>query len=386
MTNTTKTTDRIYALDWLRCFAFILLVWTHTALLFTAFGWHLKFEQINGITHFIEFCRPWRMPLIFLVSGAALSFSLAKRGPIAFSIQSTKRLLPPLLFGIFVLIPPVLYFESAQTEQPISLFAAYKIYLENLAAGDFRWLHLWYLGYLLAFCFGGAIVWPYIAGAVRYIQNFQFTVKACTYLALLGLAVPIIAVEVFLRPHFPVQRNFVSDIASVAIFTYIFFCGATIFRNATVMETVAKFKWVSFILGWFTFIPYLSATGKVERFLIGADAWLWILFFLGLAYSYFNRSSKAVAKFNTIVFPFYLIHQLAILAVASITSQWLSGWALFVTAALLACIASILIIYYLMMPIKLAHFMFGISPSKKNAKRTEKKSGFYGVSAETSNS
>ena len=74
---TTKTSQRLYYLDWLRVFAILFVLIYHSTRFFNQEDWHIK----NATTYYwVElwnsFATSWMMPLIFLISGASLFFAL----------------------------------------------------------------------------------------------------------------------------------------------------------------------------------------------------------------------------------------------------------------------------------------------------------------------
>ena len=54
---------------------------------------------------------PWRMASLWLISGIAIRFMLAKVSLLRFVTQRSYRLFLPLAFGVLVIVPPQLYFE-----------------------------------------------------------------------------------------------------------------------------------------------------------------------------------------------------------------------------------------------------------------------------------
>lgn len=355
--------ERFYALDWLRSCAFILLLWIHTALLFTDYGWHLHLHPLPFVAELIQFCRPWRMPLIFLVSGTALSFSLDRRGALGFVRQTAARILYPLIFGLFVLIPPALYFERIDEGNPVSLAGAYLGHVQNLIRGDFDWLHLWYLGYLLAFCVAGGILWPLVGGLFRSLRSWRWPSGGRGFAIALAMAMPLIVAEVLLRPHFPIQRNFYSDIASVAVFLTVFIYGTTLCRNPDFLSLLVRCRWLSLALGVGSSYLLLAELepGALRRALEGLNLWLWLMFFVGFAGAYFNRPMPWVKAFNSIVFPFYLIHQVAILTVAYILRDYIDGWLLYFAIVAGSAILCYLLIHFVILKLPVLYRVFGVS-------------------------
>jgi peptidoglycan/LPS O-acetylase OafA/YrhL len=48
----------------------------------------------------------WGMPLLFVISGMGIWYSLRSRTMKAFSWERVHRLLVPLVFGVLVIVPP----------------------------------------------------------------------------------------------------------------------------------------------------------------------------------------------------------------------------------------------------------------------------------------
>ena len=71
---------RRYDIDWLRSLAFILLIFYHIGQFYVAdWGWHVKSDYLSEVLkNIMLLVNQWRMPLIFLISGVALSLVEAK--------------------------------------------------------------------------------------------------------------------------------------------------------------------------------------------------------------------------------------------------------------------------------------------------------------------
>lgn len=360
--------ERFHALDLLRCCAFILLIWVHAAQLFLPYGWwNLSLPEIPILGPFVRFCRQWRMDLVFLVSGVALSYSFDKRGGGAFLLQSAKRILPPLLFGMAVLTPPVLYYERRGLGQAITLLEAYWLQAQRFMAGEISWYTFWYLAYLFLFCCIVAVLWSWWRPLVLRARQWWPASNPPGYLLALALGLPLALIELLLGPYFPdrVKRDFVSDIDSLAIFFVVFNYGAIALRNPGFLGVAARNCGASFVLA-----AILAAslwrldTGPPDalfRMAKGLNTWLWLLFFVGIACRCFNRERRWVSAFNRIVFPFYLLQQVAILTAAWALRDTLSGLPLYFAIVAVATLGSIALIQGVMMPLKPLHRLFGIA-------------------------
>lgn len=66
---------RKHELDWLRVLAFGLLIIYHIGMAYVAdWGWHVKSShQSEFLQNLMLWSNQWRMPLLFIISGAAVS-------------------------------------------------------------------------------------------------------------------------------------------------------------------------------------------------------------------------------------------------------------------------------------------------------------------------
>src|SRR4051794_7561170 len=89
--------EREYGLDWLRVIAFAILIFYHCGMMFVSWGWHIRNEETSRTLELVMlFFNRWRLPLLFFISGAGVSFSLRRRGFGEFAGERTVRLLLPL--------------------------------------------------------------------------------------------------------------------------------------------------------------------------------------------------------------------------------------------------------------------------------------------------
>ena len=110
--------ERRVDLDWVRIAAFGLLILYHVGMLYVSWGFHIKSEhRITALEPLMLILNPWRLALLFLVSGAATRFMLRKYavGPLIRSRSS--RLLIPLIFGMLVIVPPQAYDQIVESSR-----------------------------------------------------------------------------------------------------------------------------------------------------------------------------------------------------------------------------------------------------------------------------
>src|SRR5690606_2042228 len=151
----TSNTLRRSEFDWLRVLAFGMLIFFHTGMLFVSWDWHIKNNELSaGIVWPMIFIGEWRMSLIFLISGVGVFYSLGYRSIKSFTKDRLKRILIPLIAGIFLLVAPQVYFERLTQGSDMDYLEFYLSFLrfEPYPSGNFSWHHLWFLLYLLVYC------------------------------------------------------------------------------------------------------------------------------------------------------------------------------------------------------------------------------------------
>ena len=138
--NKIQKTERQYFIDWLRILLILSVFFYHIGMFFNTWGWHVKNPTQYGgfLTNIMVFLHQWRMPLLFLISGAGTYYALGKRSPEKYLGERFKRLMIPFFAGIFILVPVQVYLEKA--DQFSSLLSFYPqmfdgIYPEEISAG-----------------------------------------------------------------------------------------------------------------------------------------------------------------------------------------------------------------------------------------------------------
>jgi len=145
-------------LDWIRIVAFGLLILYHIGMYYVTWGFHVKSPRASAaIEPLMLLVNPWRLGVLFLVSGAATAFMLDKMRAGSLARMRSWRLLLPLIFGMLVIVPPQSYFEVVEKAGYTGSYGEF--WLRYLAAdhgfcdkdGCLRlptWNHLWFVAYL----------------------------------------------------------------------------------------------------------------------------------------------------------------------------------------------------------------------------------------------
>src|SRR5688572_4047704 len=101
---------RHYHIDWLRVLGMAAIFLFHNARFFNDEDWHVKNNQLDfGMSVFVSILNQFVMPLFFVLSSYAIHYALQHRSDRDFMRERVARLLVPLVFGVFTLIPAQVY-------------------------------------------------------------------------------------------------------------------------------------------------------------------------------------------------------------------------------------------------------------------------------------
>ncbi len=329
--------DRLIFLDWVRILAFGLLVLYHVGMYYVSWDFHIKSPHAgSAIEPLMRLTNPWRMDLLFLVSGAATSFMVLRDGASGLLLRSrAKRLLIPLLFGMLVVVPPQTWLEVMQKHQYTGSYGDFMaLYLAGHkgfcdAAGKClllpTWNHLWFLPYLFLYTvllWLGLRRWPAMLERLgtliaQALQGFGLLAWPTLYLALTLL---------LLRKSFPQNYSVWGDWFSHSQYLAVFLLGAVLAQSPDLWRQMVQWRWPALALAlaaWLTLVqaPWLAREAQLPMRSIGPWAysvqqWCTIVAALGFAQVHLNRDGPARRYLTEAVFPVYILHQTLILLLA----------------------------------------------------------------------
>lgn len=346
------TNSRRYDIDWLRTLAFGILILYHLGMYYVYdWGWHIKSEhqgQFVWLQDLMILTGPWRMSLLFFISGIALALVADKYSQGSLVRLRSARLFIPLLFGMFVIVAPQTYLEALDQNliQP-GYWAFWLDYINpwtsllvehHSVIGLLTWNHLWFLPYLWLYSLLviGFMPWLNRLGASNWLSNVKGR-----WVLLTVISVQIIA-WYFLKEAFPSTHDLVQDWYNHAKYLPVFIGGYLFARQGKwwqqvivwrhVFLAVAVLGYVFLILdrhGAFAALATQFNTNIAVKLLygvIGATGyWAWILACVGLAGRYLNRPSKLLSYTDKAILPWYMLHQtLIIVAAANLKALQLS--------------------------------------------------------------
>jgi peptidoglycan/LPS O-acetylase OafA/YrhL len=378
------STARRHDIDWLRVLVILVVFIFHSSRFFDQGGWHVK----NGTTYFgvqvwITFLASWMMPFIFVVSGASTFYALGARGVGRFVRDRSLRLLAPLIVGIFTHIILQVYLERLTHGQFYGSFWQFiPHYFDGLYAfgGNFAWmgLHLWYLEVLFVFSLLTLPLFLWLkrqGGRILQRMDAFLAQPAAIYL----LALPIMALTVFLNPQTPLG---VRDFGGWSLVPYLFFYAyGFLLVSHDGIEVRIRSAWktslavavallIALFLVWGLMGDPIFGSPRwvLVQALLGLSAWCWILVFWGLGTQRLTFSSPFLKYANEAVLPFYILHQTVLLSVGYFVVRWstpdLAKWVIIASVSF----AIIMTLYeFLVRRINLLRFLFGMRPLPRPA-------------------
>lgn len=330
---------RRYDLDWVRIGAFMLLILYHVGMYYVTWDWHVKSPNASAaIEPLMMLTSPWRLSLLFLVSGVATAYLLARQGTGRFLGQRSFRLLVPLAFGMAVIVPPQSYLEVVEKIQYAGSYGEFwRLYItgyHGFCRGSDcllipTWNHLWFVAYLWVYtlvCYG------IVRGAPRLVPWLR--ARAEYRLAGIGvLLLPIaylIAARIGLVGRFPQTHALVDDWYNHALYLPVFLLGFVLAGTRAPWQALERARWPVLglaVVGWAFLCAYFgtySGDGPVppellrlvQRSVYAAEQWLAIAAVLGFARRHLGRDSPARRYLTTAIFPVYILHQTIIVVLA----------------------------------------------------------------------
>ena len=314
-------TNRHYFLDWLRVIAFAVLIFYHIGMLYSEnWGFHFKSTYISHyVEYFLLVFAPWRMLLIWFISGVALRFMLDKvrgvKSNALFVLNRSIFILLPLLVGLWLIVPFQLYAEMSQKSViDITYWQFYLAFIDinnemfaNYQSGVWPHVdvnHLWYLRSL----------WQFMLIIILF--SLFMKLPFFTPLFKLGkvsqpLLVSLLVIAMLLTHNY-LEGDAVRE-ANGFIFLFIAYLSA---KHNYFWASLKHYFWVLCVSFTLLCIYILMAYQNVFDLpsyifttIYNIQRVLGVLTMLALAQHFLNFKTNYLKTFNSWVFPFYLLHQ-----------------------------------------------------------------------------
>ncbi len=319
---------RRYDLDWIRVGAFGLLILYHVGLVYGVYDWHVhSAHTFAWMREAILITNPWRLTLLFLVSGAALRFMTARRTPRQVARARFERLVPPLIFGALVLVPIQSWIEAMDKGGWPGGAAGFVAWLGH----EFGWSgladgvpvnHLWFIVYIAAYSVIAVLLWRRPGLIETLGDGLERALKGPRLLLLPILYLTLIRWGLF--PWFGITNTLHWDWYNHALSLAAFLFGFCIVGREGLWRDMERYRWVGLALGavalpimmvqvWH---PGAGAFWGMPRALVyGVDQWGIIVAILGFGSRHLRDKGGPMLKYLTeATFPLYLAHQTILVA------------------------------------------------------------------------
>ena len=358
------SSDRRIDIDWVRILAFGLLIFFHVGMYYVTWGWHVKSPfASHTIEPLMMLSSPWRLSLLFFVSGCATAFLHAKSAT-GFVRSRTQRLLIPLAVGVWLIVPPQSWAEVTEAvgyhDGYLHFMSLYASGYGGFCRGDClripTYNHLWFVAYLWCYTMVAALAWWAIPQ--RHIDRLGAAVANCLRGPwLIGLPVAgLAAIRIALVSRFPDTHMLVDDWYLHAEYFGLFALGLLLARETGVWEEIRRQRWIALALalvGYAVVTMYFAHYDAIEppqwlrqaqRVFYALDQWCAIVAALGFARQWNPADSRARRYLTEAIFPFYIVHQTAIVLFAHfmkpLALQPLAEAPLLIAATVATCFAS----------------------------------------------
>lgn len=372
-------TGRRYDLDWLRIFAFGILIFHHVGLFYAAWGWYLKSRHSVSFVEPVMGLTGWRLALLFFISGAAVRFAIDKTTVRRFLHRRFTRLLVPLSFGMVVICAPQAYVELRYLGEIGPGYLAF--YRDYLGFGDFSmvkppWNHLWYIAYILVYTVIVAACLPLLGSGTRALGGpfFAWLARGRAWRLLLVPAIPFAIYTMILDPYFPTTLALWGDWANIAkTFTFFLF-GFLAAKSDDFWKAVDRALPVSIVLS--LLLGGLVLAAFLNEFAVAADpqlftgflmlrvlyGWSVIVTLLGLARRFANRPSRTLTYLTAAILPYYILHQTITLLVSYWFTMHEAPFAIEAMTIVMATILGCVLGYEVIRRVAVLRPLFGLPP------------------------
>lgn len=378
---------RRFDLDWIRIGAFLLLILYHVGMYYVSWDWHVKSPHAStALEPLLTLINPWRLSILFLVSGAATAFMLKRRSTGELARNRSSRLLIPLVFGMLVIVPPQSYFEVVEKGGYAGGFLEFwGRYLRadgSFCRGDEclilpTWNHLWFVAYLWFYTMVLAALLklrPSLVTAARDFVERRLAGPGVLVIPWLLLAL----LRVAMLSAFPQSHTFIDDWYNHAQYFLVFALGFLCvdatrtwaalvgYRRVALLAALASYLFLAWYFSVFTdeHLPP-DWLRMLQRVVYAGNQWAWIVAILGYGRQLLDRDNAARRYLTDAIFPFYIVHQTVIIAAA----VWLRPLelapvvegAVLIAITAAACVAT----YEFVRRIRWLRPLFGLKPAPR---------------------
>jgi hypothetical protein len=302
--------------------------------------WHVKSPHASStIEPLMMLTSPWRLSLLFLVSGVATACLFERQGTRGFIGPRSFRLLVPLLFGMAVIVPPQPYLEVVEKVAYAGTYADFlKLYFtayHGFCRGSDclalpTWNHLWFVAYLWIYTVVLYLAIRLVPASVKWLRSVIDSHLGGPGVVVWPLAFLAIA-RMALIAVYPPNHAVTGDWYNHATYGMIFLLGFVLAGTRAPWVSIERARWIALglaVLGWAFLSAYQGFYSNdngpepphmlrlFARAVYGAEQWLAIVAVLGFARRHLVHDNAARRYLTAAIFPVYILHQTVIVVVA----------------------------------------------------------------------
>ena len=353
--------NRQYFLDWVRVLAFALLIFYHTGMMFVSWEFHIESGQNSTLLKSMMILTSnWRLDLLFIVSGVAISFMTRKMSLKSFTWQRVVKLVIPLLFAVIIVVAPQSYYEAIQKGVFQGSFWEFWTtqYLtfswdERMIAPFPTYNHMWYVLYLYHYTIALLPLFAFInsKGGERILSVFESWLSHGNRIIWFPL-LSYIAIFLIFDEH-DISHDFINDWYAHSIYLFSLVLGLLFVRMPRVWQAFENNRYLSLIIGILSYALLLAIFLSPDKMILIDRTtawdytslvikWSWIALIIGFARRHLSFTNGTLKYCNGIVYPFFILHQTVIIVLGYYVIDWgLSAaleYLIIVSATFISCI------------------------------------------------
>ncbi len=353
-----STNERFHGLDAARAIALLIGIFHHGIESFVSYAkwdWVTQDSQSNLLLDILFYVsHVFRMQAFFLMSGFFAHLLFSRRGAWGFTVNRAKRLLLPFLLfwpvlyaaTYYLWVWGIQYLKQSSYEEAVSKLPDYMVW-----SNGFPLMHLWFLYFLILFCVGVVLLRPTVVHVLdksARIRNgadslLSYCLRRWWGSLIIGLfmMIPMLG----MRDWFGVDTSasgLIPRIAPFVLYGMYFTLGWFIYRQASLLKNIEKFRLANLILSIFLIallillsLLFGSPSGSSAEIILGVLNCLYAFAsvttafaFIGYMLAYFPAPSSKIRYLSDASYWGYLIHLPLIAFFQIIVAQYNFFWML----------------------------------------------------------
>jgi peptidoglycan/LPS O-acetylase OafA/YrhL len=332
---------RRHDIEWLRVVGMAAVFLVHVGLVFVPWiRWHVQSpERSPALGQLVLALAPWVMPLFMALAGQSAWYSLQRRAPRAFVAERARHILLPLAGGVLVLVPPQVYLERRLSGRFTGSFLEfYPHFFAGLyPRGNFSWHHLWFLAYLFVFSVAALPLFAWLRRERGRRWWDRLAALAWVPGGLLALTLPLVVSRVAISEAIACAGGTAADWHNRSLLPGAFVAGYMMGADERFVRAAAR---------WWPVLALVAAATSSLLFVHAARGdpvatlpppctpssalfWglyalcgsCWTLTWFGVARHLTGRGGAVLRRVSDAVFPFYMLHQPVIVAMAYLVAR-----------------------------------------------------------------